>query len=346
MKRLLWQCALAAFIMGMSGVQGQAQTPAVVNADRVNVRSRPAMNGEVVAQLRRGQEVVILEEGLPSRDRDGEITEWTRIQLPAETRVWVSAGFLDADTGAVKTRRLNARSGPSEDFGVLGTLDRGVIVQKLGETNGWWEITAPPGLHAFVAAEFLDASAEPAPTVQPAQPGGTPKPSAATEPTPPAAPSVPGAATPTEAAKPASPQEAPPPQPTAQALAEPKSVVEPQEAGRAAPKGPDLPPTPPAAPVGIAVNIVEMPALEEAAGPRVVRRQGRLSRAFSIQAPTDYELRSTDDGELLNYIIPASTNVNVRQFRGQIVIVAGPVEVDARWPNTPIMQVERIQLAP
>src|SRR5213075_2885721 len=80
---------------------------------------------------------------------------WAKILLPAGTHVWINSGFINASNQTVQPKKLNVRSGPGENFSVLGTMKRGDAVKELNKKNGWSEIEAPSDAYAFVAAQYL-----------------------------------------------------------------------------------------------------------------------------------------------------------------------------------------------
>jgi len=79
---------------------------------------------------------------------------------------------------------------------------------------------------------------------------------------------------------------------------------------------------------------------------RIVRREGIVSGTGSIQAPTHYELRSPETRKLINYLHPTSPDQKLKALKGRRVIVTGEELIDRRWPKTPVIEIETIQLAP
>ena len=75
-------------------------------------------------------------------------------------------------------------------------------------------------------------------------------------------------------------------------------------------------------------------------------REGFLKGSVSIQAPTYFELRSLDTGKTIEYIFSPSTNLVLKEFKGQRVIVTGEELLDERWQNTPVIIVDTLQTVP
>lgn len=350
---------LIAALLG-SGLPLRAESTGTVTAGRVNVRSRPSLAGEVVAQLVQGQEVRVLGPADTRGATDVAGQDWLRIALPEGVPVWVSEAFLDPETRRVVPARLNVRAGPGEDYGVLGTIPRGTEVRPIDGGDGWFRIEPPPGLAAYVSAGFVVIAPDVPPPAVPAPASETPPvsspaaahsvpsdPSLAAAPPPGTATTVPADATPKTAdtvgaPRPADTSSSVVPEGPAPAVTEAMDVAPaqgPQTADAAAATPAPVPPTA-AAPAGAA-------GLDEFSDiPRFVQREGRLVGTASIQAPTPFELRAIDTGRRLNYVWPGGVGMDFRVFRGARVQVTGEEYLDPRWPVTPILRVERIILAP
>jgi uncharacterized protein YgiM (DUF1202 family) len=161
--------------------------PAVVSQKAVVVRGQARLNSEIVARLQRGDKVTVLEE-IKTKKRADEPDRWYKIALPAGAAAWVDSSYLDAEK-KVKPNRLNVRTGPGENYSVIGRLDKGTEVKVLDTKAGWTKIEAPTA-HAYVAAHLV--SREPAPatiaSTPPPAPPITPTP---VPPTPAVAPPIP-----------------------------------------------------------------------------------------------------------------------------------------------------------
>ena len=275
--------------------------PAVVREKTVNVRGKAAINSEVVNQLKRDERVTVIEEVTLKKPKADEPARWAKIELPANTPVWVNANFIDGESKTVKATRLNLRSGPGENYSVIGRIERGTKIQELEAKGDWLKIEPPPGAYAFVAAHLLRPEiAETA--AAPAEPPAKPLETAQVEPQP--APAQPG-----EPEKPITPTETPAPAVTATTPTEPAPQPEPDEEVK-----------------------------------RIVTREGIVRRSVSIQAPTYFVLESIDTGRAVNYLF--STNIALKDFRGHRIQVEGEEMLDERWPNTPVIAVEKLEAVP
>jgi hypothetical protein len=302
--------------------------PAVAMEKNVNLRGQAAINSEIVTHIRRGEVVDVLEEVTVKHPKTDEPGRWAKVALPAGSVVWVNALFIDPSTKAVRPKRLNVRSGPGENYSVLGRVDRGYVVKEVENKGEWIKIEAPTNSYAFVAAHLL--STDPAllgPALAKAHPPAPPVPPPPTETAIVAAPVQP---------PPAQPLVAPPPPPT---LAPPPPVT----------PDPAVTPVvaPPPPPVDIAVApVTPPPAPDEPPAKRVVTREGVVKGSASIQAPTYFVLRNIENNRTINYLHSPETNIVLRGFQLQRVLVTGEEILDERWPNTPVITVETIQAVP
>ncbi len=272
--------------------------PAEVVASNVNVRGQATLKGEVIARVTKGQTVTVMEEIVRNNSGPQEPSAWAKIGLPPNAHTWIHNGFINADNQTVKPRKLNVRSGPGENYSVIGTLRQGDTVKPITTKGDWTEIEPPAGAYAFMAAQYLkqEAPAPPTPTPQPPEP-------------------VP---TPTEVA--AVPPVAPPP-------TEAPAVPPPMEV--------------PAMTNAPAETNVE-PVVEEPPPPRIVQREGIVRGGTSIQAPSAFVLISPDNGRDIDYLFTTSTNLDLRRYKGLRIIVTGEEGLDERWPNTPVLTIQRI----
>ncbi len=237
--------------------------PAVVKQENVNIRAQAAINSEVVGKLHKNEQVNVLEEITLKKPKTDEPARWAKISLPTNSTVWINSHFIDANDKTVKAGKLNLRSGPGENYSVIGRVEKGAKIQEIEAKGDWLRIEPPSNGYAFVAAHLLrpeiasstavaqnDANKQPLQTAQVENPAA---PAPASEPPRPAD-------TGTTAATPA------------------QAAGTPATASDAAPSPPE----------------------EEVK--RVVTREGIVKRSVSIQAPTYFVLESLDTGRPINYL--------------------------------------------
>jgi len=142
--------------------------PATVKVDSLNLRGQPSLSGEVIAKLKKGETVTILEEVTLDKVRKDEPAKWVKIQLSTNVPVWVAAHLIDPATKAVTVNKLNLRGGAGEDFNVLGTLEKGAVVKEIKTKGSWIHIETPANAGGYVSADFLDKKPAPETNAAPA----------------------------------------------------------------------------------------------------------------------------------------------------------------------------------
>ncbi len=320
-----------------------AEETGVINQPRVNVRGQPSLVGEVITQLKKDEPVVILEEIKVAKPKAGEPAQWARIQMPPNTPVWVFASFLDPATKTVAVSKLNLRAGPGENYSVVGRLEKGAAVKEIRTVEDWMEIETPAGAYGFIALDLITRTGS----------KGTAPESAPAKTTVAAAP----VESPAVTAPVKEPEPVPPPVTATPVTAEPApaKVVdipvkqEPLVAPVVVPaETPAVTAAVPAAPTpAILPPVTTKPAADLGPLPkRVVRREGIVRSTASVQAPTYYELISPETRKTINYLHPSKSEINIKPFRGKTVVVVGEEGIDSRWPTTPVIEIETIEIAP
>ncbi len=317
--------------------------PAVATEKNVNVRGQAAINSEIVTHLKRGDVVTVLEQTTLAKHGTDEPAKWAKISLPAGSFVWVHSGFTE--NGKVKVNRLNLRSGPGENFSILGRIDKGTEVREIEKKGEWIKIESPAAAYAYAAAHLLSQDAA---LLAAAQTKAAPVATAATTAKPVVTdkPVETVAVTPSPAVVIAPPTVTPPPAESTPAPARPEpSPTTPLTAAATPPTPPPAAPEPP--PSAPASEPVPIPAGNiEPLVKRIVTREGIVRGSASIQAPTYFVLRGLDNNKTINYLHSVDTNLVIRSFQHQRVIVVGEEVLDERWPNTPVIDVESIQAVP
>lgn len=236
--------------------------PATVDVKDVNVRGQAGLKGEVVAHLKQGDAVTVLDQINLDKHKAGEPAQWAKIALPASTHVWVYSAFVDKTSKTVLPKKLNLRAGPGENYSVLGIIEHGTPVTEITTKGKWMQIAPPTDSYAFVAAMYLKQEVVAAAPV-------------------------------------------PEPQPIAPAPAAPPVV---------------MPPT------------------------RVVAREGVVGPVASLVAPTGYKLYDPETYQTIDYLYTTATNLDFSRYDNMRIIATGEESLDQRWPTTPMLTVESIQV--
>lgn len=278
----------------------------VAKQNNVNVRGQASINSEAIANLQKNEPIMILELITLKKPKQDEPAHWFRIALPAQVGVWVHSTYVDTNTSTVKPRRLNLRGGPGENYSIVGRLEKGAVVKPVDTKSGWLKIEAPTNAFGFVAAHLAER---------------TPRAIVATPP------------------------------PTNEVIAVPPPTVIAEVTPpipAVAPGTPVVPPpvTTPPTPVVSPVPPEPLPEAPIEKVRKVVSREGILKGSVSIQAPSYFSLRSLDTGKTIDYVFSPSTNLLLKEFKGQRVIVTGEELLDERWPNTPVLIVDSLQAVP
>ena len=283
--------------------------PAEVAASNVNVRGQPKLKSEVVTRVTKGQAVTVIEEIVRNNSGPEEPSAWAKIVLPPSAHVWVNTTYINASNETVRPKKLNLRSGPGENYSVIGRLQGGDAVKPVTTKGDWTEIEAPTNAYAYVAAQYLKQEAPKPAAPTPAPPEPTPTPTAV-------------AAAPAVAPPPTAAPTVPPPTPA------PTTVA----------------PTPTPAPAGASPPpaVVDAPLPDEPPPPRIVQREGIVRGMTSIQAPSKFVLISPQDGRDIDYLFTSSKELDLRRYKGLRIIVTGEEGLDERWPNMPVLTIQKI----
>lgn len=364
------------FVLFAGLIGAQAADKAVVKQARTNARGAASLSSEVVIQLEKGEVVTVLEEITVKTPKAGEPVKWLRIQLPADTLVWIHAGFIDAQTKAVIPSKLNVRAGPGEHFSVLCRLDKGAVVKPVRTVGEWMEIESPATAAVFVASDLLQREeASNIVTVPPTTPRtnvvalpstniiSVPITSFTKPPTPETnsvSEAFPSPPIPVVAAKTATPKgnkktpaKTDDPKivtPTPPTKTEAPKQVEPVAAITSTNKLPwykaifhtaTKPKT-----VAKKVEAPIVPPTPVVAAPlpiRLVTREGIIQRTLNIQAPAEYVLEHPETGKVINYLHTTNTNVPMKLLKGRRVLVSGEEAIDPRWADTPLLKIETLR---
>lgn len=350
-------CGLAAGLLAAATLPAQAA--AVVKADRTNLRAKPAFDGEVLATLKKGDPVEVLDE-VPGTGADGQARPWSKVALPKQVSVWVYGALVDAKTKTVRGRGkvLNLRAGPGPNYSILGEVKAGEALTVLRELDGWLQIEPPAGTFAFVSANLIEPSPTQVAVIKPASPVALPErasppvPAPAARKLPESAPPVGEAVPKLVATPPVQPEiRTPAPvviQPAPVVIAPPKVVVDAAEVAVPPRAAKEVPPAPrkflryDASRRTAPVEPDFMPSAGPDAKPREVLREGTVSATWSVQAPGYLELLNLQREGRIDYLISEEPDLDLTKFRGQHVFVGGEEWLDSRW-KTPVLKVKSIR---
>jgi uncharacterized protein YgiM (DUF1202 family) len=350
---------------------------ATVKIESLLVRTQPAFAGDILTHVVKGQSLTVLEQIALAKPKLNEPTNWARIVLPSATPVWVFADYVNTNSMTITARRVNVRGGPGDYYGIVALLDKGARVKQVRRTIDWIQIEPPTNAYGFVASDYLTIQPPPAPPpaieVVSVPAPSVPSVLAVPAPAPPPEPAAPMATlatnetiatqettnttpaavaaapiVPPEPVAPTAPETVavPPPEPIAPAPPEPVAPAPPEPVAPAPPAITTPAPAPsvapaPAPPAAPAPELVSIDAK-----PRVVTREGYVLKALNLQAPSDFELRDVSSKTVTEFLQPDSQDKAFNKFVGARVFVTGTEWLDPRWPKTPILRIQTVDIAP
>jgi uncharacterized protein YgiM (DUF1202 family) len=293
----------------------------------VNLRAKPSMSAEVVAQVSAPEKLTV-------KSIDGE---WAEVVPPSYADLWVLSDYVKNDVIQCNTR-VNVRAGAGINFNIVGHLTNGEPITVRGTHADWIRIAPPPGASLWIARAMLEI--EPAGPVEKAEAAAVETASAAstTETAP-----VPTQTVETESA-------------LAQATAETPAAIPPSASVPPTPS-PDPEPTPapepirrpPSQPTYTAPATIKPPAdlALHPGKPQGVWRQyeGVLRpRNFIFGAPSRYRLAHDIDGTEYTICHVRGNEAQLRALLNRRMVISGR-EYWVKRPDThPVLVPERIVL--
>ena len=300
--------------------------PATIAGSNINVRAQATIASEVVIRLHRGEPVTVLEIVTLKETLDEEPTQWAKIAYPTNAHVFVHTGFVNPTNKTVAASKLNLRAGPGENHSVVGRLQRGDAIGEITTKEMWMEIESSTNAVAFVAAEYV------------------------TQDVPVAAPAVPPVAALAEAPAIAAPAETiltnTPVEPAPATLTDTNAPAAAAVTDTNAAPLTTVPTSPTVDTNAPAAAETTTPASEPEPLPkRIVQREGKVRYTTSIQAPGYFELADLYQSHTMNYLVSPSVELDLKRYYGRHVLITGEEGLDRRWPNMPVLIVQKIQLA-
>ncbi len=114
-----------------------------VKRQDINVRARASTSSEVMYQLKKGEDVLVITE-----------TEgWYKVKPKDGFFGWVRGDMLD--NGVVAKEKINVRAGPTTNSSTLGSLTEGTPVMVAGKQDEWVKIEMPRGFGYWVASNLM-----------------------------------------------------------------------------------------------------------------------------------------------------------------------------------------------
>ena len=303
----------------------------VIRGDRVNIRSQPSLDGEVLVWMKRGETVET-----QGSSKDGFI----RIALPSKVAVWVYGPLVDRASHQIKAPEARLRVGPGRNYGELGVLKKGAALTEIRESDGWLQVEPPAGLSAYVGAQFIEVSGAPATQLAAVKTGGilpAEGDPVAGDPVSPAVPNSTRSKSSALAVAPVPSSPTPPPSLAIPSAPAPVSVavVDPIS----------LSPRASEATSGDRAGGVAQSSIQYSSEKiRIVTRVGKVVRSLEPQSPSYYQLRSPQAGEgMLGFLVGQDPKTPIAGFRGKTVQVVAEEYVDPRNRTQVLLRVQSIE---
>lgn len=139
-----WVVVFAAMFLLLPGVA--AAEYASVQRDKVNIRSGPSTNNEILWEVFRGFPLKILE-------RKGD---WARIIDFEDDKGWIYAPLIDGTKRViVRVKLANLRVGPSTNYEVVATVRYGVVFEPLERRRDWIKVQHADGTVGWMSDSLL-----------------------------------------------------------------------------------------------------------------------------------------------------------------------------------------------
>ncbi|WP_417092852.1 NlpC/P60 family protein [Intestinimonas timonensis] len=162
-SRLMRVALLGTVLTAMCTIGASAATlgAGTVTADALRLRSTPAAEGEILATVSSGTNVVVLDEAedgwykVNYNSVEGYMSgEYLDVATKADTAL--GYGKVDADGST-----LNMRAGASTSFDSLCFIPSGTVLELEGIYEGWYKVTYA-GNTGYVSSDYITITTEPA----------------------------------------------------------------------------------------------------------------------------------------------------------------------------------------
>ena len=161
-SRLMRVALLGTVLTAMCTIGASAATlgAGTVTADALRLRSTPAAEGEILATVSSGTNVVVLDEAedgwykVNYNSVEGYMSgEYLDVATKADTAL--GYGKVDADGST-----LNMRAGASTSFDSLCSIPSGTVLELEGVYEGWYKVTYA-GNTGYVSSDYITITTEP-----------------------------------------------------------------------------------------------------------------------------------------------------------------------------------------
>jgi SH3-like domain-containing protein len=122
-----------------------------VQQEDINIRAGQSTSFDRVGQLKKGDQVVVVEKAF----------DWYKIKLPETSAVFISADYikeLGENVGEVKGSRVNVRSSFGANSSVVGQANKGQLVHLIERQDKWYKVQPIDESYGWVATKFISTT--------------------------------------------------------------------------------------------------------------------------------------------------------------------------------------------
>lgn len=131
-----------------------ADNKGIVHIDKLNVRMRPAADAPALCQLMRNTAVTYSEATAGWLGIDFSLLEGYVSRAYMQLHTLEPPGPTRMESGIVEAEALNLRSGPGYDFSTVAVINRGTLVEILGEMDDWLQVRTRP-VRGFIMRDLI-----------------------------------------------------------------------------------------------------------------------------------------------------------------------------------------------
>jgi cell wall-associated NlpC family hydrolase len=170
LKKAITALGIGAVAIAVNTVDASALQKGVVTAGALNIRSNPSIDSAKVGLAYKGASVEILDKS----------NGWYKVKVSNSLVGWGSAQYISLDSSAGSNSgsssgssnnggstaqsgngkvavgsRLNVRSGPGTNYGIVGKANNGEVLQLLELSNGWYKVKLSNGTVGWVTSQYI-----------------------------------------------------------------------------------------------------------------------------------------------------------------------------------------------
>ncbi|MFC1524293.1 SH3 domain-containing protein [Thermodesulfobacteriota bacterium] len=145
MRRLLNRLLAGCIILLLTATLANAEMVSI-NRKKVNMRSGPGTSYAILWELGMGYPLKVVRTQ----------KNWLKVQDFEGDEGWIYKPLISRSAHLiVKKKRINVRSGPGQNYKVIGKANYGVVFKTLKRNKGWVKIKHENGLTGWVSRSLV-----------------------------------------------------------------------------------------------------------------------------------------------------------------------------------------------